>query len=566
MAVMKLSNKKRRQVLALAEQALTQAERGQYELALRICAQADHQHKDFPEVMYARAMIASSLDDYTTAAEWFGKASHANPKNTVFLINYASSLLLSGQEDKAAEIYPKALAQAPRVFEKANGYASYASALDAIGEFRRAIDIFEKGLKLDPRNVLLLKKAASHYSQVLETETALTLVEQAHAIAPNDPVLLYDASVYLMQQGKVAEAKSRLRDALSLKPDYIEALALLVSSSDYEEQEADVSTLQKLYEQQHEGTDAKIMGAFVLGKAADKGKNYDQAFAYWAEANSQRRQLISYHEEEQEELHSVANSAFPATRFAKASVDGVNNSAPIFIIGMPRCGSTLLEQALLQHPELVASGESDAMQQAIVGRRRKVRNSTLIKKLASMDETALTETGHEYVRRLTQEYGFSGRVVDKTLFNYLYVGLIARALPHAHIIHVSREPVASCLSMFQENFAGGSIPYSFDLEELGRQYTRYLDLMQHWREVLPAGAMLEVSYENLVSNTEVELRRLLAGCNLEWHEGCLASHKSTGAVATASMLQVRKPMHQKSVARWKHYKEQLTPLKQYLQP
>ena len=243
-----------------------------------------------------------------------------------------------------------------------------------------------------------------------------------------------------------------------------------------------------------------------------------------------------------------------------------SDTAPVFIIGMPRCGSTLLEHALSRHPDLTASGEMDAMQQAIVGRSQKVSNTKLIEKLASASDPDLVEVGKEYNRRLTQEYGLNGRIIDKTLNNYLYAGLIAKAIPNAHIIHVRREPIASCLSMFQENFAGASIPYSFELDELGRQYVRYQKLMQHWREVLPKEILLEVSYEQLVGNTEVELRRLLEGCHLEWHKECLASHKSTASVATASMFQVRKPIHQNSVARWKHYEEQLAPLRQYLQP
>ena len=550
--------------MVLAEQAIAFAGKGQFETALRICAKADHVHQDFLDIMYVRGLIASMQRDYGTAVEWLARACQAAPKRTHYFINYASCLYLSGQEDKAVEIYQIVLAKSRHLFEQANGNFTYGSALEAVGEFNQAMQFFDKGRKLEPRNVELLMQMADVRNKLLDKDAAMTLVQKAHAIAPDDVSVLYILGLYLMQQGKVEKAHIHLREALTCKPNYLKALALLLSSGNYEEREADISTLRTLYNQQVHGSEPRIMGAFALGNVADKNKTYEQAFTFWQEGNSQRRARIIYKENEQEELHQAAKDAFPASRLTKPAIAEACAAEHIFIVGMPRCGSTLLEQALSRHPALQASGEIDAMQQAIVGRMQKVRNRTLIDTLPQLDDLKLGIIGHEYDRRLQQEYHLEGRIVDKTLNNYQYAGLIARALPKARIIHVRREPLASCLSMFQTDFSG-SIPYSFELEELGRQYQRYQSLMQHWREALPEGVMLEVSYEDLVNNPEAELRRLLEGCNLEWHEECVNTHKATGSVATASLFQVRKPMHQKSVARWKHYEKQLAPLSKYLQ-
>jgi len=265
-------------------------------------------------------------------------------------------------------------------------------------------------------------------------------------------------------------------------------------------------------------------------------------------------------------LFHTAMASFPASRLSGVISSEASQAAPIFIVGMPRCGSTLLERSLTRHPALKTAGENDSLPRAIIGRmNNQLSLRTIIENLGSFDNNGLLAVGREYARRISDEYGIKDRVIDKSLNNFIYAGLIAMTLPNARIIHTMRNPMATCLSMFETHFVGG-ISYVYDLDELGRQYARYQKLMQYWREVLPSGVMIEASYENLVSNTEPELRRILKACNLEWHDDCLSPHKAKGGVNTASSVQVRKPIHQQSVSRWKHYEEQLAPLKQYLQP
>ncbi|ATX80785.1 Tfp pilus assembly protein PilF [Mariprofundus aestuarium] len=556
----KLSNNKKRQLTALAEQAVGLAKNGHHPAALKICAKADVLYRDHPDTMYARGLIAALQRDNTKAIEWFERACHAAPKRLEFMVNYAGCLLMNEQEEQAAEIYPKILAKSPRLFEAVYGYGV---ALEAIGEFQHALQVFEKALSLDPRNIKLIQKVADMRNDFAETKDTMTLLEKAHSIAPDNAQILYDMGIYLVQQGELKAARIHFRKALTLDPEYVKALGVLINSGRYDQRDEDLAQMRKLYSQSEHMSEQQAISAFVLGKAADSAKEYDQAFAYWAEANHLHRQFIRYDEAEQETMHQAAMEAFTAQRFSEPVSIETSKAAPIFIAGTPRCGSTLLEQALSRHPALQASGEMYAMQQSIVGRKRKVCNADLIKKLKTLDDKEMADVGKEYERRILHEYGLQGRVLDKTLNNYMYAGLIARALPRARIIHIKREPMAACLSMYQENFAG-SLPYAFDLDELGRQYIRYQKLMQHWREVLPAGVMLETSYEDLVSTPEAELRRLLEGCGLEWHEDCLSSHKSKGVVTTASIFQVRKPMHQKSVARWKHYEKQLAPLRKLI--
>jgi len=557
MALIKLSNKKKRRLLELADRAMVLAGQGQDVAAHGLCAQADSEYKDYPDIMYARGLIASTQQDYATASVWFGRAYQAAPKRVEFKANYAGCLLMQHEVEKAGELYRQALAQSPHLTELAYGYGA---ALASMGEFRQAIQVLDKALIRDPRNVALLKKLATTHSELAENEVSLALLGKAHAVAPGDTGVLYEMGVYLVQLGELEQARSRFREVRKLDAHHVESLAMLINSGSYDEREADVAAMREIYDQAEQGSEAQIVAAFVLGSVADRSGQFNLAFEYWSEGNYQRRLTLAYDEAEQALLHQAAANAFPAARFVEGAGGESSAEAPLFIVGMPRSGSTLLEQALSRHPALQAAGEMYAMQQSIVGRKRKVLNPRLIEQLTSLDDDGVLTVGREYTRCLTQQYGLKGRVIDKALNNYLYAGLIAKAIPEARIIHVRREPMASCLSMFQQDFVN-VLPYAFELEEMGRQYARYEELMQHWREVLPAGVMIEVDYEDLVVNPEVELRRLLQACGLDWHEDCLNAHEAGNVVTTSSRFQVRRPIHQQSVARWKHYEQELAPFR-----
>ncbi|MDQ6997752.1 MAG: sulfotransferase [Mariprofundus sp.] len=562
MAIKKISNNKKRRLADLSAQAMNAIAQGQLETAQSLCSRADDEYKNFPDTMYVRGLIAIRKSDFPLAIDWLTRASQAAPKRLEFKTNLAGSMLLGNQEEDAAILYKQVLAQSPRSYEALFGYAT---ALELMGELRHALEMYEKASQLFPRDVDIIQKLAHIHNYLINTETSMALMEKAHTLAPKNDEILYNMAINLSQHGNKEEAMKRLNEALALNPNNIDSLLLLFSNFPTDKENTHFTKLKSIYAQSQPGSYERISSAFILGHIADKTGQYEQAFDYWRKANQQRRRhFINYDENEQESLHIAASVPFPKERFADAIPRQASQANPIFIIGMPRCGSTLLEQALSRHPALQTVGETDAIPQSMIGRHHKLRNNTLMELLSTLNNSELLAIGHEYERRLTDEYSAAGRVIDKGLINYLYAGVIAKALPHARIIHIRREPMATCLSMFRENFSS-SVYYSFDLDELGRQYARYQRIMQHWRSVLPAGFMLEVGYEELVSTPEPVLRKLLQDCNLEWSDACLNSHQGTGPVSTASVLQVREPIHQKSVAHWQHYEKQLAPLHQYFQ-
>ncbi|HSH13907.1 MAG TPA: sulfotransferase, partial [Desulfurivibrionaceae bacterium] len=237
---------------------------------------------------------------------------------------------------------------------------------------------------------------------------------------------------------------------------------------------------------------------------------------------------------------------------------GCPSPLPIFVLGMPRSGTTLTEQIIASHPLVHGAGElPDLLELANHPREGAVEGYPL--SLQGLTRSDLVDLGEKYVRGLQARNPAAQRITDKMPANFNCLGLIHLMLPNAKIIHVRRNPVDTCLSGFTRLF-NKSQHQSYDLAEIGRYYRNYAELMAHWRRVLPAGAFYEIQYEELVADNENQARALLEYCGLEWHEACLESHKTSRNIRTASVTQVRQPIYQSSVERWRKYEKHLGPL------
>jgi hypothetical protein len=251
--------------------------------------------------------------------------------------------------------------------------------------------------------------------------------------------------------------------------------------------------------------------------------------------------------------------AFPGTS-GSASTDTAGDS-PIFIVGLPRSGTTLVDRILGSHSQVFSAGELNQFALCLVDavRRRsggaRLARRELVAQSATVDFGAL---GREYLERVRSAFGGSRRFIDKMPLNYLYCGLIRRALPNARIVHLSRHPMAACFAMYKTLFMDG-YPFSYDLGEIARYYVAYRRLMGHWQATMP-GAIHELRYEDLVADQLTETRKLLQFCGLGWEAACVQFHLNPAATTTASAAQVRRPLYDSSVSRWRHYEPQLAAL------
>jgi hypothetical protein len=303
--------------------------------------------------------------------------------------------------------------------------------------------------------------------------------------------------------------------------------------------------------------DRMYMG-FGLGSVYDGAGNHDRAFAYYAEGNRLKRATLKFDiNAEKTVLSRIADVFSPAyLRTAKTSPNA--DATPIFIVGMMRSGTTLMEQILASHPQVAGADELAWIPEIASGLRKDGKIYPESMPLLSEDE--LARAGARYLSLLRKRFGTEPRfITDKLPGNFLAIGLISRILPGARIIHMRRNAYDTCLSIYFNLFATLH-HYAYDLGELGEFYRAYRDLMAHWDAVLP-GRIYHQSYEGLVADPEGEVRKLLAFCDLPFDERCLAFHQTERRVRTASSQQVREKMHNRSIERWRHYEQHLGMLK-----
>jgi len=378
----------------------------------------------------------------------------------------------------------------------------------------------------------------------------------AVAVRPGDDAALAGLGNLLSELGHLDEAGVVLRRAIAAMPR-AGHVAKLAKAVRFREGETSLPVIQALARDAESlSIEDRIELGFAMGKIhADLGRD-EEAWTAYAEANALMRGRVIYHEEAALDLVARIAKVFSADLLK--SPPGDPAPGPVFIVGMPRSGSTLAEQMLTGHPAIRSLGEANDLTIAraeVLGARPDVPFPDII---AMLSDDTLRLMGEAYRRRVG-----TGVVVNKMLGNFAYLGSIHLAMPGARFIHTVRDPMDGCLSCFFEHFAAGH-PYCYDLGELGRFRKAYDALMAHWRAVLPPETFLEVSYETLIEDPETEARKMLAHLGLEWDPACLDYTGRAGAVRTASIAQVRQPLYRTSVGRWRRWEKWLGPLKEAL--
>jgi tetratricopeptide (TPR) repeat protein len=398
-----------------------------------------------------------------------------------------------------------------------------------------------------------------------DLEGSLTHYRRALALNPNLADAHNNMGNALKELGRLDEANSAYVEAIRLEPGLTGAHLNLADSKTFTRNDSQLAALETLAAK----TDClsaadRIHLGFALAKAYADLKDHPRAFKHLREANAAKRATIAYDEAATFAFFDRIERTFTAAAIRTRSGGGDPSAMPIFVIGMPRSGTTLVEQILASHPMVFGAGELRALYD-IVATVHDVAGNTLDypEFMSVADGTALRQIGLRYIAELRKRAPTServpGRITDKMPSNYYYVGLIHLALPNAKIVHCVRDPIDTCISCFTKLFTAEQ-SHTYDLAELGRYYRRYQRLMAHWRRVLPAGRMLDIRYEDVVADLEGQARRLLDYCGLPWDDGCLAFHRTVRPVRTASATQVRQPIYKSAVGRWKAYEKELGPL------
>jgi tetratricopeptide (TPR) repeat protein len=415
-----------------------------------------------------------------------------------------------------------------------------------------------------PQDALVRDAAGSLYSFGRDHQRALAAYDQAVALAPRNAQFLYNRASIRRFLGDLAGAERDFDQAITLKPLDYEAYKNRTDLRTQTPQRNHIPDLEALLARGIADWRGEVQIRYAIAKEYEDIGEHGKSFEQLSRAAKKRREHMRYDAANDLATVQWIIDAFPAAPSGETA--NACDDAPIFIIGLPRSGTTLVERILGAHSALFSAGELDCFALSLVDAVRQVAGKAqmprqeLIACSAKVDFAAL---GREYIRRAHVATARSGRFIDKMPLNYLYCGLIRRALPAARLVHLTRHPMAVCYAMYKTLFKDG-YPFSYDLNEIGRYYVGYRRLMAHWQATMP-GVIHELSYESLIADQLGETRRLLQFCGLDWEEACAQFHENPAPSTTASAAQVRRPIYDTSVSQWKHYEQQLAGLRMQLE-
>ncbi len=420
----------------------------------------------------------------------------------------------------------------------------------------------------DPNSPLFQSLLAIESMHAGEIDRALELFEQVLDKNPDDLAALTSRGHALKTFGRSDEAVASYQRALDVTPLHGDGWYALANLKTYKFDAADIAKMEAALDDPNLAFMSRIHICFALGKAHEDAGDYDAAFEAWREGNALKTRQTRYTSEQMEiEFESQKKYCTPALFTAR---EGVGHQAPdpIFILGLPRAGSTLLEQILASHsmvdgtlelPNVLATAHRLRGRNMISDRERYPRC------LHEMDDGDFERLGAEYIENTRVHRQGAPFFTDKMPNNFRHIGLIHLMLPNAKIIDARRNPLDCCWSGFKQLFAEGQ-EFTYGLQEIGHYYRGYVDLMNHWHDVLPEGRILKVQHEDVLDDTEGQVRRMLEYCGLPFEQACLDFHKTDRAVRTASSEQVRQPINRSGMEQWRPYEAHLEPLKEALGP
>lgn len=471
--------------------------------------------------------------------------------------HYQAGLTLMGLDrfDQAALALAEAARLAP---EMGNAHLKLGDVLRLLHRRDEAITAYARARELEPARPDALIGIGRAHLEGGNFEEARRWFAAAVVLAPDSADAHFEMGHSFQLQGRFAEAVGWHEKAIQLEPDHAAAHFYLAkdgkagSSIERRREIERVLALPTLAEEQ------RISLNFALAKVAEDLGDYDAAFLAYRAGNDLRKAKLSFRPEDFTAHVDRLIEVFSAELFAAKAGLGNPVPLPVYIVGMPRSGTTLVEQILASHPEVFGAGELDYMRQIAYALPKQLGGEAFpecVRRLAAPNAKAITE---EHLAHLSALAPQAARITDKLPSNFARLGLIALLFPRAQLIHCMRDPLDTCLSCYCQEFAHGQ-PFASDLGHLGRYYRDYERLMAHWRKVLPS-PVLEVPYEALVADQEAWSRKLVDFLGLPWDERCLAFYKKERLVRTASFWQVRQPIYATSVGRWRHYARHLGPL------
>ncbi|GAA5213617.1 tetratricopeptide repeat-containing sulfotransferase family protein [Corallincola platygyrae] len=507
-----------------AQQALNQRD---FRRAHQHCLAIIQQQPQHADAHFLLGMIASSMQQVGKALGLLEHATKLAPENAEYLAQLArSQAMLNNTSDAAATI--------------------------------------ERAAALNPTDALTLDTIGVVYSRIGMHKQAVGYFHKALALKPYNAGFWYNLAASLRFIGDFEQAREAYEKVITLNPNIFAAHSSLADLGGITEQDNHVARLEQLVSNTH-SVDGQVHLGHALLKEYEALKAYPKAFAALAKGNAAKKVGLGYQWQQDKALFENMKAAFANHTFDASR--GHEDDQPIIVTGMPRSGTTLVDRIVSSHSQVFTAGELQnfgvALKRMAKTPSRQVLDPETIAKGMTLDMPAL---GKAYIESTCPQTTGHRHFTDKMPLNFFYLGFLHQALPKAKLIYLRRNPMDTCLSNFRQLFAlnFSYYNYSYDLEDTGRYYLMFDDLMKFWEQKL-GDKLLCVDYETLVAEPEQQIKRILAFCGLPFEQGCIDFHLNDAPVATASAVQVRQPMNNKSIGRWKRYEQECAPLKALLE-
>lgn len=496
--------------------------KGDLRQAITTCERLNREFPNFASGWHTASQLALKLGNAPMALDAIREALRMDAENVTWALQEAQCLWKLG---RVVEVQTRVARLLSREVTTAYEYSALGSLLTNVGDRRKALQCYKRAEALQPDD-------ARHYFNIASLQRTL---------------------------GDLGDAEASFDKAIHLNPSDFEAWKLRSELRTQTRERNHVEALENVLNMGIDDPHGKANICYALAKELEDLGESEQSFGYLQQGAGARHAHMQYDLTRDIDTMATIRDTFSAELLGR-DVQGHDSAEPIFVLGMPRTGTTLVERILGSHSDVFAAGElSNFAVQMMAQVREKatsraVSRDDLVRLTAGLDFAAL---GKAYVESTRPATGHTAKFSDKLPLNYLYVGLIHLALPNAKIVHVQRDPMDTIYAVYKTLFVD-AYPFSYDLEELARYFVSYHDLMEHWHAALP-NVIQTIRYEDLVSNVDVEARRLVDACGLDWQPGCLEFYRNTDASTTASSVQIRRPVYQSSVGKWRDYEARLQP-------
>lgn len=491
--------------------------------------------------------FCSELGDLDQAIAHYGNAVKQEPDNALFLNFLGLAYQQNGQPDQALEMLNRAMAANAEIPSVLNGLgAVYMGRAD----YAQARKYLEQAQRLKPSDANVLINLARTLTHLNEHESAMKHAVKALKLDSADPQAHYIVGRILAETGRTDEAIRHFENTIRKHRKFGAAYEYLARIKKFTaSDQAFIAKTEKVLTESMPPEHRSCVH-YALGKMYDDCSEWNQAFEHYRQGNLLQKK--TYDVRSERKLFDKLRKVFDASSLRTYGASGHPSAQPVFIVGMPRSGTTLMERIIASHPKADGAGELAEMPRIA----RQISPADNLRQWVSDTRGNLTasnirEYAEAYLGVLCQGRETADRIVDKLPDNYVNVGLISILFPNATIIHAIRDPLDTCLSCYFQNFT--NVRWACDLELIGQKYRFYREVMAYWHSVLPEGKILDVHYERLIEDREIESRRMIEGCGLQWDSNCLNFHQQDGVVKSASLWQVRQPIYRSSVRRWKNY-------------